>query len=435
MILVGNQRGGARDLARHLLKDENDHVHVHEIRGFASDTLEGAFNEAYAISQGTRCRQFLFSLSLNPPQSERVSTEAFERAIDQAEVRLGLTGQPRAVVFHEKEGRRHAHAVWSRINADEMKAIQLSHSRNKLMEVSRDLYREHGWRMPDGMIDRSKRDPRRMSHEEWQQAKRQDKDPRAIKRAIQDAWAISDNARTFSHALEELGFKLARGDRRGYVAIDERGEPYAVAKWSGVKTKAVREKLGDAATLPSLAEAQERYAREMRASMDDHRRTMLEAERKRRQEFAQARSALVARQQGQRQQLFTAQEQRQQQEAIQRQARFRKGLGGIWDHLRGEHARVKRQNEDEAFTAFEHDRKQRDEMIFRQVEERRQIDQTRQRERLAQLRQRQEARSDAKTFADRESQARADRLAAFKERRQQQAQERPRTRDGPEIGQ
>lgn len=130
MILVGNQRGGARDLARHLLKDENDHVDVHEIRGFASETLDGAFNEAYAISQGTRCKQFLFSLSLNPPETERVSTEAFERAIEQAETRLGLTGQPRAVVFHEKEGRRHAHAVWSRIKAEEMKAIQLSHIGN-----------------------------------------------------------------------------------------------------------------------------------------------------------------------------------------------------------------------------------------------------------------------------------------------------------------
>lgn len=434
MILVGNQRGGARDLARHLLKDENDHVHVHEIRGFASNTLEGAFNEAYAISQGTRCRQFLFSLSLNPPQNERVNTEAFERAIDQAEVRLGLTGQPRAVVFHEKEGRRHAHAVWSRINADEMKAIQLSHSRNKLMEVSRDLYREHGWRMPDGMIDRSKRDPRRMSHEEWQQAKRQDKDPRAIKRAIQNAWAISDNAQTFAHALEERGLKLARGDRRGYVAIDESGEPYAVAKWSGVKTKAVREKLGDASTLPSLAEAKERYAHEMRTNINAHRKAMLDEERRRKEEHERARSALVAQQKAQRAKMAAAQEARQKREAVERQARFRKGLGGVWDHLRGENARVKKQNEVEAYAAFVRDRKQRDEMIFRQVEERRQINQTRQRERLDQLRQRQEARSDARTFAQREEQARAERLAAFKERRQKQLPERRRTRDGPEIG-
>ena len=33
MILHGNQRGGARDLALHLLKDENEHVEVHELAG------------------------------------------------------------------------------------------------------------------------------------------------------------------------------------------------------------------------------------------------------------------------------------------------------------------------------------------------------------------------------------------------------------------
>ena len=48
MILIGNQRGGAKELALHLLKDENDHVAVHELRGFAARELRGAFNEAYA---------------------------------------------------------------------------------------------------------------------------------------------------------------------------------------------------------------------------------------------------------------------------------------------------------------------------------------------------------------------------------------------------
>lgn len=67
MILVGNQRGGAKDLALHLLKQENEHVEVHEVRGFASQNLMAALNEAHAISRATRCNQFLFSLSLNPP--------------------------------------------------------------------------------------------------------------------------------------------------------------------------------------------------------------------------------------------------------------------------------------------------------------------------------------------------------------------------------
>jgi|GEM_PF-5438686 len=38
MILKGNQRSSARQLAVHLLNErDNEHVEVHEIRGFASD--------------------------------------------------------------------------------------------------------------------------------------------------------------------------------------------------------------------------------------------------------------------------------------------------------------------------------------------------------------------------------------------------------------
>jgi len=86
------------------MKEENDHVELYELRGFAAQNLMGALDETYAISRGTRCKQFLYSLSFNPPQNENVKIEDFEAAIDEAEERLGLTDQPRAIVFHEKEG-------------------------------------------------------------------------------------------------------------------------------------------------------------------------------------------------------------------------------------------------------------------------------------------------------------------------------------------
>jgi len=101
-------------------------VEVHDIRGFVSDDLVSALKEAQAISRGTKAKQFLFSLSLNPPPQENVSTVDFEKAIEKAEEKLGLTNQLRAIVFHEKEGRRHCHAVWSRIDANAMRTISLS---------------------------------------------------------------------------------------------------------------------------------------------------------------------------------------------------------------------------------------------------------------------------------------------------------------------
>ena len=58
MILKASQRGGGQNLAVHLMRpDDNEHVRVHELRGFASDNLKDAFKEAEAVSLGTRCRQ------------------------------------------------------------------------------------------------------------------------------------------------------------------------------------------------------------------------------------------------------------------------------------------------------------------------------------------------------------------------------------------
>ena len=56
MILHGNQRGGARGLAIHLMKPENEHIELYSLRGFACEDLRGALLESEALAAGTRCR-------------------------------------------------------------------------------------------------------------------------------------------------------------------------------------------------------------------------------------------------------------------------------------------------------------------------------------------------------------------------------------------
>lgn len=373
MILVGNQRGGAKELALHLLKDENDHVVIHELRGFAARDLRGAFHEAYAISRGTRCKQYLFSLSLNPPTAARVATGDFEAAIARIETELGLTGQPRAIVFHEKQGRRHAHCVWSRIRTDGMKAVQLSFTHRKLMEVARELYIEHGWQMPRGLTKSGASDPRNFTLAEWQQAKRNGHDPRAIKAALQDAWAISDTKAAFCFALEERGYRLARGDSRGFVAVDRHGEVYSLPRWIGVKTKAVRARLGDEAELPGLAQVKTKIAEEMRPVISGLKSGLLADLRQQNRELRAARGGMTERQRAARRALMEEIERRKWEEARQRQTRFRTGLKGIWDWARGETRRIRERNEADAQAAAIRDRRELDALIFAQLEERRRI--------------------------------------------------------------
>lgn len=375
MILVGSQRAGAKALAQHLLKEENDHVEVHELRGFASDNLTGALGEAYAISRGTRCKQYLFSLSLNPPPGENVPTSAFEDAITRAEDKLGLTDQPRAIVFHEKEGRRHCHVVWSRIDADQMKAVHLPFTHQKLQELSRDLYIEYGWTMPRGLMKSEERDPRNFTLAEWQQGLRTGRDAREIKTALQDCWAVSDSKQSLSAALEQRGFKLARGDRRSVVAVDAEGEVYALARWVGAKTKDVRARVGDESALPSIAEGQAALAGQVGERLQALKAQQRGEQARRLSGMREARGSLVREQREVRQGLSETHAARWEQETHERQARFRAGLRGLWDLLTGRHRRIKEQNEAETLCALRRDRAEKDALIFAQVEARRSLQQ------------------------------------------------------------
>jgi len=373
MNLVGNARGGGADLAHHLQKEENDHIEVYELRGFVSDTLPGAFNEIYAQSRGTKCRQYLYSLSLNPPETERVEAPVFLAAIERVEEKLGLTDQPRAIVFHEKKGRRHAHAVWSRIDVNAMKAVQLSYDHTKLMGISRELFLEHGWQMPTGLARASESDPLNFTLAEWQQAKRAGQNPKEIRRAIQDAWAISDNKASFVHALEDRGFKLARGDRSHFVAVDHHGEVYSIPRKANVTAKAVRERLGSEKALLSVNEVKAHYAAQMSETMDRHKAELKKSGHIEVAEMKEDRQRLVDQQRVERNQLVASQKGRQRQEALQRQAHFRKGLSGLWDRVRGEHKRIQKRNEQDAEACTKRDRQEKDQLIFNQLNQRRML--------------------------------------------------------------
>lgn len=382
MILKGSQRAGAGQLARHLLNGEdNEHVEVHELRGFSGTDLGSALKEAQAVAKGTQAKQYLFSLSLNPPRDEKVPLQDFEAAIEKADQKLGLEGQPRAIVFHEKDGRRHAHVVWSRIDTDEMKAINLPHFKLKLRDLSRELYLEHGWELPKGLQNKQDRDPTNYDHGQYQQAKRTGHDPKKMKALFQKCWSASDTRDSFANALSEQGYILARGDRRGYVAVDHHGEVFAVAKLIGIRAGEVKRKLGDAKTLPCLHEAKAIAAERFSDIASRQEQELAARHQALMAPLLQKRQELIERQRVERNILDEWHSLRWEKESKERSERLNKGIRGLWDRLTGKHAVTTRRNEVEVLQAFQRDRDEKDNLVFKQQEQRkllhRQILQTR----------------------------------------------------------
>jgi hypothetical protein len=371
MILKASQRGGPRQLAAHLLNlADNDHVTVLEVRGFISQELLGAMAETAAIARGTRCRQPIFSLSLNPPKEGNASLADLTQAIERIEEKLGLSGQPRAIVIHEKEGRRHAHAVWSRIDSEEMKAINLPFFKMRLKELSKELYLEHEWPLPEGHRTDGWKNPLNFTLAEWQQAKRSGLDPREIGQIFKEAWQRSDGLTSFKHALEERGFYLAKGDRRGIVATDLDGEVYSVSRWLGIKTKELTQRLGKDPSLSPIAEVKaslgNRITKQLRAFIDQDKT----AKKEELEVYKERLRRIVLHQRRERILLNRGQAERWKKETSERAARYRRGLGIVLDVLTGDLFRQRKRNEAEAYASFVRDRKQREALFEEQAKER-----------------------------------------------------------------
>jgi len=361
MILHGNERGFGAELAQHLMNArDNEHVTLHAIDGFISGDLLGAFAESEALSKATQCRNYLYSLSLNPPDYADVPAQVFEETISRIEQSLGLAGQPRAIIFHEKKGRRHCHCVWSRIDPVQIKAINLPHTKRRLMEISYDLYMEHKWRMPEGMKDQRRRDPYNYTHQEAGQAKRAKRDPKELKALLKQCWEQSDSHAAFAVALNAEGFELARGDRRGAVAVDINGEVYSLSRGCGVKIKELKARIGSFDELPNVEQAIDTLKS---VPIAENQPTESPNDNLASEAFGKERKALVRTQRSEREALRLQQEQRRIIETKNRQSCMPRGLKALWSRLTGSYKQIVKELDVEATACDLRDERERHELI------------------------------------------------------------------------
>jgi hypothetical protein len=214
--------GKSRNLAGHLMRtDTNEKAEVREISGFASDDLEGAFEEINATASGTRARSAAYHAKINPAPSERLTPEQAQRAADILARELkdkkgqSFEGQPRVIVEHIKDGRQHFHVIYSRIDTDRMKAIDPQDNFAAHMRASRQIEKEFGLSV---CVDKG--GPRQP--EPWQMLRAAHADlpdPRAVQKDISDLYSSTKNGAELRAALERKGWVLANGDKNGTYRI------------------------------------------------------------------------------------------------------------------------------------------------------------------------------------------------------------------------
>lgn len=226
---------------------------------------------------------------------------------------------------------------------------------------------------------------------------------------------MADSRDSFAQALKERGYTLARGDRRGFVAVDFRGEVYAVGKYSGMKAKEVKGHLGDEKELPSVDQVKQANAARITVMLRQHIQTLEERQKRESRILQQRRKETVQKQREQRDQLQKAQQARWQKESHDRARRFSTGMRGLWDWMTGKSAKTRNYNEQEALLNRQRDRAERERMIFKQLEDRRLLHQEIQRLKQEHTKQIAELHRDIAEYHDRSASNAADLKGHFKQ--------------------
>jgi hypothetical protein len=184
IIIEGGSRSAGWWWARHLTNTEkNERAELIEISGLDSANVPALFRELHALSLGTKCDNHFYQANINPRADEQLTPAQWREAVDTLEKNLGLEGQPRFVIEHEKEGRTHRHVVWSRIDLEQMKAIpdsltaRIHEQTSRELEIKFDLQRGKSILVPDRDFERPER--RAKKHERFRGAQN-GIDPRTI---------------------------------------------------------------------------------------------------------------------------------------------------------------------------------------------------------------------------------------------------------------
>jgi len=283
MIAKGAARGDPRQLGPYLMRtgryDTGEKARLLELRSPWAAGIDGnnektagllseAFSDWQTWCEGTKQgRDGLYHAQINPASkyAQKMTDEQWLRSVDIMEEELGFQGQPRAVVWQEGEdGRHHLHVAWARTDLDKMKVIPDSKNYSTHERASKRMEMEFGHEAVPGKHakrDREKQPefPRAEStYDDHMQAARTKMSLDERQAQVTGIRQTADDAEAFRNALEEAGYLLARGDRRGFVIVDEKGEVFSLSKHvTDLKAKAYKEFMApiDEAKLPSVDEA------------------------------------------------------------------------------------------------------------------------------------------------------------------------------------
>ena len=255
MWIKGRRRGGAKDLADHLRKtEENESVAVRAIEGFAFDGLTGqnldkALRQMEAIGYGKGNKRNLFHTIIAPAHGETLTTARQKFMVEYYAEHMNLKGHQHALVEHWKKGKQHFHLVFNIIDPVTGKTHELKWTKNKEWRISRGLEEIFGLSTPA---------PKGKASQTWetQRGKRTGINASTMRKEVTAIFLASKTSAEFVSKLDKAGYALARGRRDQLVLVDKFGETHGLMRRiEGQKLNDLRRKFPGIEEMPLPAHA------------------------------------------------------------------------------------------------------------------------------------------------------------------------------------
>jgi hypothetical protein len=253
MIIKGSSRGGASQLGPYLLSTaKNTRAELIDLQSPLADLTESLM-DWQTLADGTKQgKKGLYHAQIAQHGRYEMTRDQWMHSVDVLAEELGLAGQPRAVILHEKDGKEHLHVVWQRTDLETMKFVSDSNNYQAHERASQRLEKEFGHEEVPG-----KHAKRQKKEKVPTDAAQIEKDA-ALKEDIARLYEQSDNAQAFQTALEQEGYILAKGDRRPHIIVDADGKEHSLTRClPDVDNKDIKQFMTgiDRQTLPTVDEA------------------------------------------------------------------------------------------------------------------------------------------------------------------------------------
>jgi len=285
--VIINNAGSRCDVdfwAKHLENTEdNERAELREIRELNAGNLREALDEMKRLARANpRVKNFMYHADFNPRLNEHLSDAERDRAFEIFENERGIPpNTARIVMEHVKDGRKHWHVMWLRVDengrpfSDKLDA-QVAHRAGEkiahelgLEKVISPLTREPGTPRPE-------RAPKPW---EMYRAGQSGITLESIEADMAQLRPQCATGKEFHVVLDLHDFILARGDKMTagqptLMIIDPAGDDHALARRLKIKTKELNDFMRDVdrAALPDIRQAkemqQERFIAKLEADRD-----------------------------------------------------------------------------------------------------------------------------------------------------------------------